>query len=258
MVDDSYGSATDFETMFTFLHKEFFPRCAFGPLYLKGVKSHFFYPSLEFLGLEGCLDGLRPSLKKRDQILGWRTPESQEEVEAFCYLTPFLRRFIPGRAELCRILLDRDGTGKDFQWTTDKENAFGLVKQAIAENAMAGPDPKLQFHMAVDASKKAMGGVLFQLHGQPAGTEAGPEHRSAKRIICFFSFKLMDAETRYSNSEREALAVVWGLAEVKWMISASPHPTFVYTDHEAISNIRTFRLKRPDVSDGSGGSDGTS
>ena len=59
---------------------------------------------------------------------------------------------------------------------------------------MAGPDCELQFHMAVDASQKATGGVLFQLHGPPPGAEAGPEH---------------------SNSEREALAVVRGLAEVK-------------------------------------------
>ena len=98
---------------------------------------------------------------------------------------------------------------------------------------MAGPDT----HMAVDASKKATGGVLFQLHGQPAGTEAGPEHRSAECIICFFSFKSMDAETRYSNSELEALAVIRGLAEVKWMISASPHPTFVYMGHEALKTL---------------------
>ena len=195
-------------------------------------------------------------MKKREQILGWKTPESQE-VEAFCYLTPFLRRFIPSRAELCGILLDREkpakttqtqlmvtATGgsslrnsKPFQWTRAKEDAFALIKQSIAENAMAGPDCELQFHMAVDASKKAIGGVLFQLHGPPTGTEAGPEHRPTERTICFFSFKLTDAETRYSNSKREALAVARGLAEVKWMISASPHPTFIYTDHEALKTL---------------------
>ena len=112
MVGDSCGSATDFETMLKFLHDEFFPRCAFGPLYLKGVKPHFFYPSLESLGLEGCIEGLRPSLKKREQILGWKTPESQEEVEAFCYLIPFLRRFIPSRGVLCGILLDHKKPAK--------------------------------------------------------------------------------------------------------------------------------------------------
>jgi hypothetical protein len=32
MVDDSYRSATDFDSMFEFLHKKFFPRCTFDPI----------------------------------------------------------------------------------------------------------------------------------------------------------------------------------------------------------------------------------
>jgi hypothetical protein len=236
MVDDSYGSATDFDTMFTFLHESFFPRCAFGPMYLKPSKSFFFFPSLEFLGLEGNLTGLRPSLKKRDQILGWPTPQCQEEVEAFLYLTPFLRRFIPGRAEHHRILSGSKDKSAPFSWTPEKEASFLAIKHAIAENAMAAVDPSLQYHLAVDASKRATGGVLFQLHGIPAGTQAGPEHRHAERIL-IISFKLADAESRYSNSEREALAVVRNLAEVRWMITASPYPTMVYTDHEALKTL---------------------
>jgi hypothetical protein len=237
MVDDSYGSATDFDSMFTFLHEKFFPRCVFGPMYLKPSKSFFFFPTLEFLGLEGNTAGLRPFLRKREleQILSWPTPQSQEEVEAFLYLTPFLRRFIPGRAEHHRIMTgDKKGP---FVWTAEKDQSFLAVKQAIAENAMASVDLKLQYHLAVDASKRATGGVLFQLHDVPPGTEAGPEHRAAERIIMFMSFRLADAESRYSNSEREALAVIRNLAEVRWLVTASPHATMVYTDHEALKTL---------------------
>jgi hypothetical protein len=104
MVDDSYESATDFDAMFDFLHDKFFPRCPFGPMYLKPSKSVFFFPSLGFLGLEGDSGGLRPSLRKREQVLNWPRPKSQDEVEVFLHLTPFLRRFIPGRAEHHRIM----------------------------------------------------------------------------------------------------------------------------------------------------------
>jgi hypothetical protein len=235
MVDDSYGSATDFESMFTFLHEKFFPRCTFGPMYLKPSKSFFFFPTLEFLGLEGDTAGLRPSLRKREQILSWPTPQSQDEVKAFLYLTPFLRRFIPGRAEHHRIMAG--DKSEPFVWTEEKNQSFLAVKQAIAENAMASVDPMLQYHLAVDASKRATGGVLFQLHGVPEGEQAGPEHRAFERIVMFMSFKLSDAESRYSNSEREALAVVRNLAEVRWLITASPHPTMVYTDHEALKTL---------------------
>ena len=259
MIDDSYGSATSFEAMYRFLHERFFPRCNWGPMYLKDSKSCFFMESLDFVGLEAGPNGLRPSLRKRGTILEWPTPTNQEEVHAFCYLTPFLRRFIPGRAELVRILKygeaessgeakgihqrvrKKEDTEGEFTWDRRKEVAFQALKQAIANNAMAAPDPAAQYHLAVDASKMGIGGVLFQLDGIPPGSEAlsNASYRAAERIIMFISFRLSDAESRYSNSEREALAVIRCLAEVRWMVIASPYPVFVYTDHEALKTLLT-------------------
>jgi hypothetical protein len=89
----------------------------------------------------------------------------------------------------------------------------------------------------VDASKRATGGVLFQLHDTSADTQASPDHQQVERIIMFISFKLLDAESRYTNSEWKALAVVRTLAEVRWLITASPHATMVYTDHEALTAL---------------------
>ena len=63
-------------------------------------------------------------------------------------------------------------------------------------------------------SKYRIGGVLFQLHDTPMGTEARLQHRVNKQIIMFISFHLADAETRYGMTDREALAIVRCLAEV--------------------------------------------
>ena len=246
LIDDSYGAADSFLRLFTFLHEEFFPRCVFGPIYLKPSKTSLFFPSLEFVGLQGSGSGLRPSLRKREQILQWPTPTCYEEVDAFCFLTPFLRRFIPGRADLCAILQECGVKRKDrgrvpFKWTPEKQKAFDIVKEAIAENAMAPADPTIQYHLAMDASQRGIGGALFQLHGIDAHTEATncEEHREAERIIQFMTFRLEDAEKRYTNPEREALAVMKGLAEVKWLIVASPYPVIVYTDHQALKTLLT-------------------
>ena len=284
MIDDSYGSTGTFDDMFNLLLYEFFPKCAWAPMYLKGPKCHFFERSLSLLGLEAGEDGIRPSLRKRTMITQWPTPTSWEEVRAFCYLTPFLRRFIPGRAEWVRIMKKGmevevyeeeemegdDGGGPErkkpeeketdigkakkkrkvskprkvegpFIWTAEHECAFQAIKQAIATNAMASPNPDLQYHLAVDASKRGIGGVLFQLENIKAYTEATNSeiHKAAERLIMFLSFRLEDPETRYSNSEREALAVVRCLAEVKWMVMASLYPTLVYTDHEALKVLLT-------------------
>ena len=284
LIDDSYGSADTFEGLYRFLDEEFLPRCEWGPMYLKGPKCHFFDRSLELVGLEAGDNGIRPSLRKGKMIVEWPTPASWEEVQAFCYLTPFLRRFIPGGAELVKIIkrgmevemnqekrtdVDEGETlgrkelevkkdnGKErvarkaakkpqkmegpFVWTDEHESAFQSIKNAIVTNAMALPDPDRQYHLAVDASKRRVGGALFQLEGIDAHTEATNSlaHRDAEPMIIFMLFKLEDAEMRYSNSEREALAVIRCLAEVCWMVMSTPYPTLVYTDHEALRVLLT-------------------
>jgi len=128
-----------------------------------------------------------------------------------------------------------------FAWNREKEVAFNAIKQVIAKNAMASPDPKGQYHLAVDASKQGIGGVLFQRDGIEVGTEAGCREAdcAAEIIIMFISFRLSDPGMRYTNSEGGALAVIRCLAELWWMVMASPHMIFVYTDHETLKTLLT-------------------
>ena len=63
-----------------------------------------FDEKLDILGFEGTSTGLRPSTKHRDKVKNWSTPTSREELDAFLWLTPFLRIFIPGQAEHVMIL----------------------------------------------------------------------------------------------------------------------------------------------------------
>ena len=82
---------------------------------------------------------------------------------------------------------------------------------------------------------------MFQQDCIEAGTEAGngKVYRDAERIIIVMCFRLSLVETRYSNSEREELAVVGCLTEVRWMVMASKYPILVYTDHEALRTLLT-------------------
>ena len=258
MIDDSYGSSTTFETMNDLLHEGFFPRCHWGPIYLKDSKSSFFCHSLDFVGLKEGSNGLRPSLRKRETMLHWPAPANYKEVEAFCHLRVFLRWFIPGCAELVRIMkygkeegsgqIEQEGEKKrskravgECEWNREKEVAFQAIKQAIANNAMASLDSNGEYHLAVEASKSGIGGVLFQLEVVEAGTEAVSNsiHRVAEQLIMFILFHLSDTETRYSNSEREALAVIRCPAQVWCIVMVSKHLVMVYTDHEALKTLLT-------------------
>ena len=102
---------------------------------------------------------------------------------------------------------------------------------------MSGVDENLQIHLATDASKYSLGGVLFQLPGEPPGTEAIEKHKSSFRIVMFLSFKLKEAKTRYHTTEQEALAVIRCMAEVKCFIIGHKFPIMLYTDHQALETI---------------------
>ncbi len=280
-VDDHAASATDFDSMFTFLHERYFPRVAFGPIYLSGHKTSIFGSNLELLGFQGNAEGLRPSLKHREKIRNWPIPTNRIELDAFLWLTPFLRIFIPGRAghvmamkeayldlipaepklkrphddqvEPCdedlikarysapkakKPTIQRKYVEREhFMWGSEQQESFDAVKRAISENAMSGGDPLQQYHLSVDASIEGIGGCLFQLRGVPTGTEATPKFLDNERIVMFMSFRLTDAETRYVNSERECLAVVRCLAEVRWMVIGNKSPVFIYSDHDALKGI---------------------
>ena len=251
-MDDHLSAAISFESQLHFLYEVYFPRARFGPVYLSGAKTFVFMDSLEMVGFTGSAEGLRPSVKHRSKILEWEEPKTREDLEAFLWLTPFLRIFIPGRAEHVMTLKESylekvpvtEGSARykyvekaTFDWGSEQSKSFQYIKQNISDNAMSGADSNLQYHVAADASKRALGACLFQLHGQSPGTEATDKLKSSVRIVMFMSFRLADAETRYHTTEREALAVVRSLAEVRWLIMGSQWPTKIYTDHEALESV---------------------
>ena len=103
-MDDHIGAAISFEAMFNFLHHHYFPHAIFGPVYLAPHKTFVFTDQLDFVGLTGDKNGLRPSMKHRERIRHWPIPTTRAKVEAFLWLTFFLRIFIPGQVQHALII----------------------------------------------------------------------------------------------------------------------------------------------------------
>ena len=99
-------------------------------------------------------------------------------------------------------------THKDakWHWGEDEEQALQKLKDALTSDAvMAYFDPELDTEIEVDASPVGLAGIL---------TQAG-------KVIAYGSRSLIDVETRYSQTEREALAVVWACEHFDLFIEAS-------------------------------------
>ena len=87
-----------------------------------------------------------------------------------------------------------------------------------------------EFILFTDSSATALGAVLAQFNEE-----------NFPCPISFASKKLKDAETRYSATERELLAVVWAINYFKCYLYNNKFT--VYTDHAALTN--SLKLSNP-------------
>lgn len=265
-VDDHCMSFADFESGFRFLHDHYFPRIDFASIPLAGKKTELFTDSLDSVGFTLKDGKVIPAEKHRQRFAQWAKtwsdspPATWEEALALLNLTPFLRRFIPGRAELVLCIKrafweqvpKTTPTGKKSVqmewkkrdtpvWTPQQTEAVTRVCHSIQKVACCGPQYDKAFHLATDASNTATGAVLFHLGAGASPTEEydAAKHFDGIEIVQFMSFKLTDGETRYSTPERETLAVVRALKETEWMLRESRFRIHVYTDHLSIIQTLT-------------------
>ena len=213
----SLGAVSGFDAMFDFLHNHYFPRQAWANFTLSPAKSYFFVEDIRVLGSHLSSTGLRPSLNKVAALRKWPTPVDLKGLKKFCFVLPFLSPPIPGRADLVTAMKTamitdlehvegkrkRQRVVTGLAWSDVADEAFRRIKQEICDNALNGGDPKLQYHLATDASDTGVGGVLFQLPGHLPGTWAIEVPKSEWSIIMFISFHLSDAKRNYHITERD-------------------------------------------------------
>lgn len=210
--------------------------------------------------------GLRASNSKTKVIEEFPTPRNGEEVEKFLYQTLYLKHLIPGRADYARVMkeavirakrMEEDngngvgeggaGIGKKkgktvigFNWGEAQNDAFLQIKKSIRENVVVGNDIARRHYFAVTISKWGFGAVFFQLDREDEDKleKAGKGFpRGKERVIQFISQRFADTETQYTEVERECLAMLRSLEEVRPMVIASRFPVVVYTDFIALVSI---------------------
>jgi hypothetical protein len=116
-----------------------------------------------------------------------------------------------------------------FVWTDEQQKAFDTMKKIISREALLSyPDFSKPFDIYTDASHTQLGAVLCQ----------------DDKPIAFYSRKLNGAQTRYTTTERELLAIVETLKEFRNILLG--HEIRVYTDHKNLTynNFNTERVMR--------------
>lgn len=168
-------------------------------------KCVFRATQIKFLGHILNAEGISPSQDKIDAILKFSPPTSPEQVRSFLGMVNFLGQYIPDLATMTdelRALLKKD---VPFEWGQRQQKAFDELKLHLTSDVVLGYyDVNDQTMLIVDASPVGLGAVLIQI------ARSGPK-KGKPRVITYASKSLSEAEKRYCQTEKEALALVWGV-----------------------------------------------
>ena len=161
-------------------------------------KCQFRLRKLEFMGHVLSDKGIDPTRDKVKAIVEARPPTNMSEVRSFLGLVTYCGKFIPNLATTSEPLRMLTRKNQPFTWGQDQEQSFNKLKEKLSKAETLGYfDPKARTQVIADASPVGLGAVLVQIQkGEP-------------RIICYASKSLTDVERRYSQTEKEALALVW-------------------------------------------------
>lgn len=142
-----------------------------------------------------------PSDAKRDAVMDFRRPVNDSEVRSFLGLANYMGKFIPKLAEIDEPLRKLIQKGNKFQWGDAEEESFRVIKSTLSQASCLGFfNAEDDTSLYADASPVALGAVLIQTNKQ-----------GDSRVVCYASKSLTDTESRYCQTEKEALSLVWSV-----------------------------------------------
>ena len=154
-------------------------------------------------------------------------PINVSEVRSFLGLVGCYRRFVKrfsDKAAPLNALLSKD---QAWKWTQECQYAFETLKGEIASRPVSAyPDFSKPFRLYTDASNLGLGAILAQ------------KQEGNEKIICCASRTLNNAETNYSTTKKECLAIVWGVQVFRPFLSRSVK---ILTDHYALQWLRSMK-----------------
>ncbi len=204
-------------------------------------KSKFLADEVIYLGHRISKEGVTPCSEKVKTLLDAPYPENLEQLIAFLGAVNYYGRYIKNMASVIDPL--NQLRAKDAVWKFGKieKKAFNELKNLIASSAvLVQYNPDLPLKIDTDASKGGIGAVISHI------TEDG------ERPIEFASRSLTKAERKYSQIEKEALAIIWGVKKFHRYIYArefrlvTDHKplTFIFGEKRDIPEMGVSRIQR--------------
>ncbi|GMG56104.1 unnamed protein product [Ambrosiozyma monospora] len=201
-------------------------------LHLNVEKSHFFQTTVDWVGhsVSASPDGIisiSPLDSTIETIKNFPRPTCKKDIQTFLGHLAYISEFIPHYADLTAPLSSLLGKDVRFSWTDECQSAFtNLIALEAKQMSLHPFSPSLPIKLTTDASKVAVGAVLWQLHNT---TWLPVEYRS---------MKLKKAQLNWSTLEKELYAIKFAVERFKYFV-ANRSKILVHTDHKPIVSLFT-------------------
>ncbi|GJZ78900.1 reverse transcriptase domain-containing protein, partial [Tanacetum coccineum] len=222
-MDDFSVFGDSFSTCLSHLEK-MLKRCEDTNLSLNWEKSHFMVKEGIVLGHKISKSGLEVDRAKVEVIAKLPHPTTVKGVRSFLGHAGFYRRFIQDFSKIARPMTHLLEKETPFFFSEECIDSFNTLKRKLTEAPiLIAPDWDLPFELMCDASDFAIGAVL----GQRKNKHFQPIHYASKTMN--------EAQTHYTTTEKELLAVVYAFEKFRSYLVMSK--SIVYTDHSAIKYL---------------------
>ena len=192
---------------------------------LNPSKFHFMMDEISYLGHTISSAGVAPTADKIKAMRDAKAPSNVNELQSFIGTANFLRRFIPHFATIMVPLYNLVKKSAEWQWEENEQNAFSRIKAALCSSeVLIHYSSEKDLILQTDASGIGLGAVMFQ-----------KDESGELRPVAYGSRVLSSAEKNYSNIEREALALVFGVTNFRQYLLGR---TFMLrTDHQPLLKL---------------------
>lgn len=153
---------------------------------------------------------MKPDDYKIEAIKNLKNPQNKKELQSILGAINYLRGFIPNLSEVTAPLRDLLKNNTSWLWTERQSKALDEIKKILmSPPVLVSFVEDKSVIIQTDASQNGLGCCLLQ----------------DNRPVAFASRSLTDSETRFSQIEKEFLAIYW---------SCSKFHNFVYGRHSRV------------------------
>ena len=209
---------------------------------LKLCKCAFFLPSVHYLGHRISAQGFQPLTDRVKAIQDAPAPRNVSQLKSFLGSLNYYSKFLPNLSSTLAPLYRLLHKSARWNWGTEQQAAFNHAKHSLSSDSLlVHYDPSKELILACDASPYGVGAVLS--HKLENGIE---------KPIAFASRSLAPAEKKYSQLDKEALAIIFGVKRFyqylygrQFTILSDHQPLqHIFGEHKATPTLTSAQIQR--------------